>query len=372
MAAVGLPKSKLPSMQRVSPGVYRGAGGGLQQSQNGMAPKLAATPARPMSGSNGAGTVNAAVQPNLPAPAAQGDVVASANAAASTAPGLNDLNAQRQRTLDEIHRRGGVAKTPGFATRLNDLNSQIRGLRNKPPPGAPGTGGPLLTEDRTIPDSSREVPTNPAADPSAVDPSIDAATKALYPSMNYTLPENYQGSPMYKFQMDQGTKALNRKLAQRGLLDSGAEIQATNDLSQSVGAQESDRLRQDYQTEADRYERVSANEAARLQREGQDNWGRRMDILNSLNKQSPMDYAYQGTNAYSGLDMKQGAANSANTANNYKRVSAGGGRSVAPFTPPAASGPDYSQINMMNALFGNSGSRQTGSVLDSFIGSLGL
>lgn len=279
-------------------------------------------------------------------------------------PQYKQLNQQRSQTLAEIHRRGGLAKTPGFATKLNDLNSQIRGMRR----GVPGTGGPLLTDNGsggTTPPPA--VPPSPAApDTSAAD-----ASKALYPSMNYTLPENYQGSPMYKFQMDQGTQALNRKLAQRGLLDSGAELEATNKLSSEVGAQESDRLRQDYQTEADRYERVSANEANRLQRDEDSNWNRRMDVINQLTKQSPMNEAYAGTNKYSDLSMGRGKNKSSNTANNYKRVSAGGGRAgPGAFVPPGQSGPDYSQADLMAMLMGNSGSRQNGNIIDSFIGSL--
>ena len=364
----GIPKAKLPSMQRVSPGVYRNAQGGMQTPTRGI--PRAQLPAKPQ---QPASNPTAAVIPQ--APENGGGNLPNANVdtsswvqqpGAAPVPDLKALNAKRQKTLDEIHRRGGLAKTPGFATQLNDLNSQIRAIRNKPPAGAPPTGGPLIGNEVATGGPAIGAGEAPPADTSAV----DAATKALYPSLNYQLPENYEGSPMYKFQMEQGNKALNRKLAQRGLLDSGAEIQATNELSQSVGAQESDRLRGDFQTEADRYERVSANEANRLQRDEDSNWNRRIDVVNTLLKQTPMNEAYSGTGRYADTAVTRGKAKASNTANNYNRVSAGGGRSQAPFVPPQASGPDYSQAELINAMLGNSSSRGNGNIVDSFFGSL--
>lgn len=278
-------------------------------------------------------------------------------------PKYLQLNQQRQNVLSEIHRRGGVSNTPGFAQKLNDLNSQIRGMRN----GIPGTGGGLTVGNG----ATASVPTNET--PSSVTPAQDvpaSANNSLYPSLNYQLPENYQGSPLYKWQMDQGQTALNRRLAQQGLLGSGAELEASNKLSQAIGAQEADRLRADMQTEADRYERVSSNEANRRINQENSHWGRFMDVLGMLNKQSPMESAYNGLGSYSGLDLKRGAANASNTAGNYSRVSSPS-RSVAPFVPPGASSPDYSQIDLLGAMFNNQGSRDRGSIIDSVIGSLG-
>lgn len=347
MAVNGIPRNQL---QRVSPGVYRNAQGGMQTPTNGIPrSQLPPKPQQPAAGAPITSAAPAGGGTQAPAPVAD----------------LTNLNAQRQQTLNEIHRRGGLSKTPGFAKRLNELNTQIRAGRKV----VPGTGGPLMGNDQPA------APPPPVAEdpkmgiPTGEMPVDDSAQKALYPSMNYQLPENYEGSPMYKFQMEQGNKALNRKLAQRGLLDSGAEIESTNQLSQSVGAQESDRLRQDFQTEADRYERVSANEANRRQTDEQNNWSRRMDVINQLTKQTPMNEAYNGTGRYADTQKERGKARSSNTANNYNRVSAGGRRSQAPFVPPQASGPDYSQAELINAMFGNSSSRGNGNILDSFLGS---
>jgi hypothetical protein len=280
---------------------------------------------------------------------------------AAPAGDLASLQAQRKKIINEIHRRGGQGKAPGFAKQLQDVTSQIRGLRAggqnpsipTPPPAAPE-------------DPAASIPPNPENPPAS-----DEAMNALYPGLNYQLPENYEGSPMYKWQMERGNKMLDRRLAARGLLGSGAELEAANQLAAQVGAQESDRLRGDMQTEADRYERVSANEANRRTQAGDTQWRRLMDLMDFSTRNSPMDAAYRGLEGFQGLFGDQSKERSGNRANNYQRVTAPGGRAIAPFLPPGSSSPNYTQADLAALMLGNSNNRNTGSFLDSIIGSIG-
>lgn len=48
-------------------------------------------------------------------------------------------------------------------------------------------------------------------------------------------------SPLYQFQLDQGTKAINRQLASKGLSGSGQGVKLLGDFIRGLGAEESDR-----------------------------------------------------------------------------------------------------------------------------------
>jgi hypothetical protein len=296
-------------------------------------------------------------QPTRPVPQTGGPAIGVNNG------DLTSLQAQRRRTIDEIHKRGGAAKATGYASRLNTLNEQIRGLRN----GASQPSAPT-PEAAPAPDQTGEVsiPQNPGNPPAS-----DDASSALFPSLKYQLPENYEGSPMYKWQMEQGNKMLNRRLAANGLMNSGAEIEAANQLQAQVGAQESDRLRGDMQTEADRYERISANEATRRTNAGDAQWRRLMDLADFSTRNSPMDMAYQGLGGYQDLFGAQSKERSGNRANNFTRVSAGGGGNIAPFMPPPPSGPNYTNADIARIMMQDSNRRNTGSFFDSLIGGAG-
>lgn len=54
-------------------------------------------------------------------------------------------------------------------------------------------------------------------------------------------PLNIEDSPMYTWQKDKGTKALNQQLAARGLYNSGAGVQSLSDFYSRLGAEESQR-----------------------------------------------------------------------------------------------------------------------------------
>lgn len=65
-------------------------------------------------------------------------------------------------------------------------------------------------------------------------------------------PKNFEGSPMYQFQKQEGMKDLEKLMAARGLTGSGAEIQANSDFLAQLGATEADKQRQYAQADAER------------------------------------------------------------------------------------------------------------------------
>ena len=53
---------------------------------------------------------------------------------------------------------------------------------------------------------------------------------------------DYTGSPLYKWQLEEGTRALNRQLAARGLYNSGAGLETHRRFLSELGAQESNKM----------------------------------------------------------------------------------------------------------------------------------
>jgi len=189
-----------------------------------------------------------------------------------------------------------------------------------------------------------------------------ANTNALFPNVRTFLPENWQGSPMYKFQMGQATDQLNKLMAARGLTGSGAENQALIDASSRIGAQESDRMQQMAQTEADRLERMQEAQALRQERTGNNQFDRMMQLLNFIQNQSPMPYAMNQLTAGQNMTVDQANMMAKYLAKLYQRptIGAGGGgnyQSMPPYIPPPQ-GKGFSAGDAMGIL--NSGNSTQG------------
>lgn len=253
-------------------------------------------------------------------------------------PGLEDLQARRRSVIQQIQSRGGKAQAPGFTKRLGNIDSQIRSLRNTasvPGGETPGAEPPAA-------------PTPEVAPPLRAEPEQDPG---LFPSQTAMMPENYQGSPTYKFQQQEGLKALERLMSARGLTKSGAELETNSKFLNQLGAQEADRMQTIAQQEADRLERVQGREADRLANREDSQWRRAMDVINFLGDQNPMKYAYEGLNTYADLGAQRGKSRAGFRRDNYQRVTprpTGGPSGPAPvFQPPFPSSPDYSMADMI-------------------------
>lgn len=196
------------------------------------------------------------------------------------------------------------------------------------------------------------------------------ASNVLFPSQQAFEPTDYNGSPLYKWQQQEGQKALNAVLAKRGLLDSGAEIQADTNFQNQLGAQEADKARGYAQNEADRYERMSENEANRRtnnQNSADDNLYKWTSLLLG---QNPMQYASQGTGDYATATGNEAKMIASYLPQLYAHASGGGGGGgPGPFIPPFPSGPDDSGINEIGALMnGSSSNSGANSIINSLPG----
>lgn len=266
-----------------------------------------------------------------------------------------DLNAQRAHIAAGIEaRKAKGIKSPKDEARLAKIDAAL---------AAQNTGTQPITE--TTP---TDTGSTPPTDTGPTDDVENGAGNVFFPSQQAFEPQNYEGSPLYKFQQQEGTKALNRVLAKRGLLDSGAEIEANNRFQQALGAGEADKARGYAQQEADRYERMSQNEALRREREGgraSDNAFRWTDLML---RQNPMDYAFKGTGQYADTVGSEGKTMANYLQQLYTRATGGGGGGgPGPFILPFPTGPDFSNIDVLKSLTGGSNNN---SFWNAFINSL--
>lgn len=281
----------------------------------------------------------AAPAPAAPAqPPAAGTVpstgggVSAVNNAGGAITNLNPLQDQRKRLVTEVQRRGGRANAQGFAKKLDALDTQISGIRKTnatgttPPPGAAAPPA-----DQTVGVPAGETPEN--------------ITNTIFPNTRMFEPENYEGSPLYKFQVQEGEKALARSLAKRGLGNSGHAITEELNVPMRAAAQDTDRMTRIAEGNADRLYNIQNNEANRLERAGNDQWGRIYDTASLMAGQNPWQGALGGLDAYAGMTEKSGSA-MANFLKDYYRKSSGGGGGGSAGTPIAIpGGPDYSNID---------------------------
>lgn len=193
-------------------------------------------------------------------------------------------------------------------------------------------------------------------------------TSALFPNQRAFEFKNWEGSPLFQFQRDEGMKAIDRKLAAEGLKGSGFQFDQYRNFLTDLGAREAERNSQVAQREADRLQQMQQSEADRRERVGNNAWDRSFNLLELMSRQNPMGYAFSGTqnlgSAYDDLANKRNSFIS----NQYPRVSGGGGYVPSPYLPPPASGPDYSGFNVAGI---KNGAASNTNWLDSIIDTIG-
>lgn len=182
------------------------------------------------------------------------------------------------------------------------------------------------------------------------------AGEALFPSARNFTPKDYEGDPLYQFQMKQGQKALASSLAAKGLSNSGRAIEDELDLPLRLAAQNSERMNTNAQKDADRYATLGENEANRLERREDAGWRRAYDWTSLGLDQSPWNQAYSGLGSLGDLNSAEGKA----FANYIKGTVGGGGGGSGgggstPFVAPPPGQPNYINTNP-NQIFGNASS----------------
>lgn len=317
-----------------------------------VAPKPAAPPANP----NALKTLQDRLAAGTGGPNTQAriDKLLAAPAPAANPSGLNSKVTTPDRSaavIKELEKRvANKTAGPNEIKRLQDLKNKAATASVLPDAG---TGAPA--PDATTPPPPDIIP-NGMGDESS---GKDDIGNALFPSMRAFEPENYEGSPMYKFQQQKGEESIRRSLAKRGLLDSGAEIEALADFNTELGAVESDKARGYADKEADRLERIQQNESLRRERGA----GRSSDDLyrwtQMMLDQNPMDYAFSGTEKAAGNIGDSSSALAAYLRDRYPRSfpsggGGGGGGGSGAYIPPFPTGPDFSEIDRLGSLGGSS------------------
>lgn len=319
------------------------------------------------------GTTGGVPQTTTPPAAGTGTTTPPANGApASGAAGSssNFFTSSRGTKIDVSGLSGGDLKrvqdlaNSGYGTKAmqvaKTLQSRTPSTTTPPPPADTGTG------TAPPPDSTSQVGDPPPGSSGTPDPT------SFFPSMSAFEPQNYQGSPLYQWQQQQGTDALNKVLSKRGLLNSGAEIQANSDFQTALGAGEADKARGYAENDADRYERLADNASSVEQRSSEDASDDLFRWTQLGLQQNPANASFTGTGNYAGAVGNTANSLASFLASNYAHVSGGGGggSSASSITPPFPSGPDYSNINTVNSVASGQNSNSMWNAITSALPSL--
>lgn len=231
-----------------------------------------------------------------------------------------------------------------YGTKAQNFAQKIRKAGTPAAPAAPAA--PVATQP--------PAPTQPAVDnanianpgmPAQQQPNADT-TNTLFPSTRMFEPKNYEGSPLYQFQVKEGQKQLGRSLAARGLTNSGFGIEEELNIPLRAAAQDTDRMTRVASENADRLYNIQNNEALRLERQGNNQWDRQYQIAELMSRQSPWDAALKGLGATGDITKDQGQALINYLKDAYTRVGGGGGGGGGGFVPAQIPGaPDYSNID---------------------------
>lgn len=195
-------------------------------------------------------------------------------------------------------------------------------------------------------------------------------TSALFPGYGTFTQAQAEASPLFQNRLKTGQDALKAYYASKGLTNSGAENKGNADLVAQLTAEETDRAQRAAEAEADRLMNMQQFEVNRQANAGNQQWSRIMDMLNFAQANSPMPAAVDMTGKSMDLTTRQGQAMAKYLADMYKRIYAPSGGGVGPYIPPKASGPDYSNIDILGNL--GSGSNTGGwiSTLTDMLGGL--
>lgn len=287
------------------------------------------------------------------------------------APGtdFNTLSSQKQNLSNKLKQRQqrGLS-SPQYQQRLKLVNKQLKGM--SPTPVASIPSPTEINPVASIPSPVEDLEKMPTID-MGMDETRASQARALFPSIRAMEPENYMGSPLYDFQQKKGEDSIKKLLAKRGLLNSGAEIEAISNFNTELGAMESDKARGYAEKEADRLERIQMQEANRLMNRDDANFDRAYRWTELMLRQNPMQYAMGGLDTYGNNILKQAGTEADYLKNLYPRQvggGGGGGGGQMPFIAPFPSGPDYSQIEQLEAL--NKGS-SSGGFFNSIIKGIG-
>lgn len=209
---------------------------------------------------------------------------------------------------------------------------------------APVGPGQVVTAATPAPNTPAVAPAAPAAPAAPTAPPVDPNQLArnLFPSENIFEPKNFQGSPLYQFQVKSGLDQVNKSLAKRGLQNSGEGIRQELNVPMMAAAQDTDRMTRLATDNANRLQTMQQNETLRQERAGNDQWNRSFSLAELMGRQDPWQGALGGLNSSAEATGAMGQ-DQANWLKSYYQKVLGGGSQGVPLQVPG--GPDYSNID---------------------------
>lgn len=366
------------------------------QNQNGMGQPT--TEGRPIDSPTVPVATDAGVQPSTPLIDGDAGTQPSGNLGGNNAAQNNRLTPEQRGTFKDMKKAfqpisGGTASredVEGF-TGLRDPNTGILDTRlariarrlknaNKDKEGNAG----LIEKLRNRQQRVKGLRDFQSPDYDAMDEAESVEAKrteellsALFPETRGIEPENYENSPMYQWQRDEGMRALERRASAQGLTRSGANDELNRRLVTELGGMESDKARLRAQQEADRAQTSAQRLATILTTQAQLGQGDKHNTWRNINDTMAL---MLGTNAFGQGANAAGTQASAGTAlggqlagmqqSAYPGMPPSGAFSMPPFMPPPAITPDFSGANSHAAVSGGTNNMNWISTFGSLIGQL--
>lgn len=258
-------------------------------------------------------------------------------------------------SADQVKYNNLLVKIKNNKATSADMHERNRLYNLVQNPNNPALQAPI-TDMETMP----TVTDVPAADTTVGEiPKLNNAD-TLFPNTRMFEPQNYEGSPLYQFQVKEGQKQLSRSLAAKGLSNSGHAIEEELNIPLRVAAQDTDRMTRVASENADRLSKYQSDEALRQERAGNNQWDRSFNLAELMSRQSPWAAATAGLNNTADLTQDAGNAQVNYLRDAFKKIIASsggsggsrGGSSGTPLTVP--SGPNYSNITPQEIVGNNS------------------
>lgn len=200
-----------------------------------------------------------------------------------------------------------------------------------------------------------QLPIDPALSPSpTITPEVMPTSDVANTNSN-ALFTNYNDS--YDYYANQGLSKLNKLRAAQGLTGSSANVAGQRDFLTELGAKSAADRNNFANTGSDRLERLLTDQANRNQKASNDTWTRYQDMLNYGLKAMPPELMYTAARDAADIQGEYGNKKSNYLKDMFQRYSSGGGGGGTPYMAPFASGPNFSNIDligMMNSGNGNS------------------
>lgn len=165
---------------------------------------------------------------------------AGANQAAGTAQGAAQQAYLANQAQAQANRSDASPWTNAGRNAISRIG-QLLGWGTLENPGKPGTlyefTGDNSNQGIAVADMKNFIRTMYGE--GALDPAKGAPATVATPTLDLlNVPTKFGDDPGYKFRLEEGQKALDRSAAAKGMLLSGAQIQATNDYNQGMASQE--------------------------------------------------------------------------------------------------------------------------------------